>query len=338
MTRHIQRLLSVCLLVVLAACGGEVIQGVVSVEVLGGDRTLALGSSTVLTAHVVAGSGVDTGVTWESTNGSVAQVDASGFVTVLAVGSTTIRATSTADTTRSDAVVITVTTPTVAQDGAFVASVIMPLSAPMAVAASTVFFDEEPIEITSAAVTQIDANLWAGPITPVGADDAVIITLPSPADLPDVLLTDAESFLRPVNLMTECELEATVPTAKVTRADMGEIAMPGVLLYTVEGAVLTMVANQPLDLFGPAPVPFATLEFMTWVYADTATSIHTTGDDCSVGSTPISVAIDLVAGWNQLSWTFILDEETEAVTGLALGNSDTTDLHIMGVAGLGDAS
>ena len=91
----------------LAACGGEVT--VVNVNVTAQTTTIAINGRTQLAATVTGSS--NTSVTWETSDPSIATVDANGIVEANGVaGTVDITATSVADTTKSDTVSLTVGT------------------------------------------------------------------------------------------------------------------------------------------------------------------------------------------------------------------------------------
>lgn len=101
----------------LAACGDDVTvtdpptpppPGVTSVTVTPGTQTLAVGQNVIFVASVIADAGVSTAVTWTSSAPTIATVDATGKVTGVAAGSTTIIATSTADAGKKGVAVVTV--------------------------------------------------------------------------------------------------------------------------------------------------------------------------------------------------------------------------------------
>jgi hypothetical protein len=101
----------------LAACGDKVTvtqpttppPGVTSVLVTPANATVGIGQSIQLAATVVADSGISTGLNWTSSQPLIAAVDGTGKVTGIAVGSTTVTATSIINPARSYAVQITVT-------------------------------------------------------------------------------------------------------------------------------------------------------------------------------------------------------------------------------------
>lgn len=66
------------------------------------------GTSTTFAAVVSADPGVPTGVTWSSSTGTVATINAQGVVSAISLGSTVITATSVADATKRDTVTVNV--------------------------------------------------------------------------------------------------------------------------------------------------------------------------------------------------------------------------------------
>ena len=101
----------------LAACGDDVTvqdpptpppPGVTSVTVAPASVTVTPGQSVVFAASVIADAGVSTAVTWTSSAPTIATVDATGKVTGVAAGTTTIIATSTADAGKKGVASVTV--------------------------------------------------------------------------------------------------------------------------------------------------------------------------------------------------------------------------------------
>lgn len=83
----------------------------VSVSIVGGDRTLGEGTSVTLQADVETGGVIDDGVTWSSSDTNVAVIDDDGALDAIAVGTTTITASSVADPSKDDSIVVTVYEP-----------------------------------------------------------------------------------------------------------------------------------------------------------------------------------------------------------------------------------
>ncbi len=101
----------------LTACGDKVTTvsppsaGVHTVTVVPNNANMTIGQTVHFVATVDADSGYATTVTWTSGNSAIATVDASGNVTAVAAGTTTIVATSTANTGKTGAASVTVATP-----------------------------------------------------------------------------------------------------------------------------------------------------------------------------------------------------------------------------------
>lgn len=109
----------------LAACGDDVSvtppqeplpAGIASVTVVPAAVTITIGEKVILQASVATTQGTGTPattVTWSSANAAIASVAASGEVTGVAAGTTTIIATSTADASKKGAAAVTVRAPQV---------------------------------------------------------------------------------------------------------------------------------------------------------------------------------------------------------------------------------
>ena len=84
------------------------VAGVRSVSVSPAATAIRVGDTQAFTATVAADAGLSTAVTWASTNPAVASISATGVVTGVSVGGTTVRATSVADPTFSTTATVTV--------------------------------------------------------------------------------------------------------------------------------------------------------------------------------------------------------------------------------------
>jgi hypothetical protein len=83
----------------------------VSVAIVGGDRTLGEGTRVTLQVDVETGGVIDDGVTWSSSDTSVAVIDTDGVLDAITTGTTTITAESIADPSKDDSIVVTVYEP-----------------------------------------------------------------------------------------------------------------------------------------------------------------------------------------------------------------------------------
>ena len=334
MPKRIALLASSLLLAIITACGGPTVNGVVSVAIPGGDRSLALTASEVLTAVVTAGNGVATTVTWTSSAESVATVDSSGVVTANTLGTTTVTATSTVDATKTVSVAVTVVRPTAA-DGAFMASVTVPPGSLPLTGAALVLFSDAATALTSATVVEIDESpFFVGPVSPVGADGSVVVQLPPGSELPPEVLKTGETFIFGFDTMVDCAFSASSPGVKVTSAVFEYVTVPGVMLFGFGGTSLSVATDAPIAM---DPIPpaeeLSNVRFQTWVYAEADVSVVTTGTGCEESLFTLGVDVDLSQGWNQLAWRIIYDPVGDAITGVELSNSDAAEVFVapMGV-------
>lgn len=89
------------------ACGNGA-SPVLGVTIQGGDRTLEVDDTVLLTAAVEVTGTAATTVSWSSDDPATATVDAAGLVTAVGIGEASVTATSTVDATRHDSVAISV--------------------------------------------------------------------------------------------------------------------------------------------------------------------------------------------------------------------------------------
>lgn len=327
--RSISRYLAVPLLALLAACGST-IEGVATVEVLGGARSVPVGATAVLTATVTAGSGTDTTVTWTSSDTTVASVDAAGVLTALTLGTTTVTATSTADGSRSDSVSVTV----VPQPGTrHMALNLGDLPVPV-LGVSLLMFTEESM-VGPASVTEVEEGIFLGPVSPVGDDGTVNLVFPSGDELPADLLHPVTNLISSLDLLAPgCELTVGTPGVTVTQVGL-PLMMPNVVLLLAEMVIVGSVTDTPIDYDSTDDADYYSHGVIMFVHADGATSVGT-GEDCDVpGGATVSVDVDLVPGWNQVAWHFDWDAVTEEVTGVTLVN-DTTESPVINQLSFGE--
>ena len=318
------RLLPFFLLALVTACG-PTISGVVSVQILGGDRSVPLGDHVLVSVLVTAGSGTDTAVTWSTDDATVATVDADGIVSAVAGGAATITATSVADATKSDSIVVTVAVdPEAAStvDASFSA----PVGFPPALAAGMFVLDVATLGPTS--FTEIEEGVFIGTTAPIGADGSVTVTLPAHADIPDELFGTAGTFLMQVTDLADCSLNASAPAVRVMNAVFELITVPGVGILTAEGFVPAIATDAYIDISLPDIETVYASKFQTWVYSEGAVSVHTEGSGCATVGNAFDVDVDLVEGWNQLSWSILIDTDTDMLTGFSLRNSTATEVFL----------
>ncbi len=156
------------------------VAGVRSVTVSPATTAIRVGDTQAFTATVAADAGISTAVTWTSTNPAVASISATGVVSGVSVGSTTVRATSVADPLFSTTAAVTVSaqrsvivTPTT---GSLVAGQTLPLAATVQIDAG--LSTAVTWRTSAAALATVSAT---GVVTAV-ANGAAVITAVSVGD------------------------------------------------------------------------------------------------------------------------------------------------------------
>lgn len=325
MYRRILLALTLLLAVALTACNTAT-PGVSTVEVVGGDRSLEPGELTLLSALVVASTGIDTNVTWSVDDVSVATISADGALVAQDVGSTTVTATSVADTNKSDSIAVTVAVDP-ANPEKVDATLLLPSGADPVLGVALYFQAAMPT-ITAATLTEVMEGLYFGPVGSVAADGSAELLMPDTADVPSELLRTATSFVPMVEDFADCSLTASDASVGVTNGDFLFSGLTsGVAVLAASGAEPAYPINAPID-----PDTFTEEELLSvghtiWVYAEGAVTVETTGAGCTSGTKDLNVDVALEAGWNQLTWDMEFDEID--ITSFTLRNSDGEPVYII---------
>lgn len=202
----------------------------------------------------------------------------------------------------------------------------MPDALPVALGVATFFVHIAPDALKPAAVTEVDEGLFIGPIANLDANGNFSLELPAGEELPAALMQDAEASIYNVESMADCSLSASDPAVKLTGAAFEGITVPGAMILTVDGLMPALSTAEALSET-PTEEEFVAARFQTWVYATGPTTLVTEPAVC-VDSFGLSVDVTLQAGWNQLEWTFDVDE-LGVPEGIRLNNSTADELHVM---------
>lgn len=185
--------------------------------------------------------------------------------------------------------------------------------------------------VTTADLAESFDGVWLGAAAGLGAGGAVSIGLPAGADLPPSLLYPAADLLDPNWIDLDCALEVSTPASVTPVVLLDFMSFPGVTALTANGAAFTIVTAQPYDLEDDSDIDEAA--FVTFTHSTAATSVATPTGGCSVEGVAVSVDVALVAGWNQLAWSVIVERDpvTLEIIGLEsvhLGNDATSPIHV----------
>lgn len=189
--------------------------------------------------------------------------------------------------------------------------------------ASMVMLD--PSALTSATMTEVIPGLFASEPAAIAADGTFELPLPAAEDIPASVLAPAADLAEMEDLI-ECPLTADSITARVSYLyTAGFINLPGVAFLSIMGSGFSIATTAPVDFEGPGDISDYTI--VTWLFATDDVSVTSGAATCSFDSTPLTVELDLTAGWNQVALSFQHDPDTGDVTGVVFGNDDTEELY-----------
>lgn len=319
-----QSLLLIALLTGLLVACNTASPGVTSVAIVGGDRALEPGDQTLLSALVVASAGIDTAVTWSVDDSSVATVSGDGTLVAQTVGDATVTATSVADATKSDSIAVSIALDP-ASPQKVDATLIPPTGAEPIIGVALYF--QEGLTIAAASFTEVMEGLYFGPVGAVSQDGSTELILPDTTDVPEGLMATAATFLPIVAEFTGCSLTASDAAVRVTYGSSLFESMNGVAVLTITGADPAIAVDAPLDPDTYDEEDLLSVGHLAWVYAEEPVTVQATGAGCTADTTDLIVDVSLEAGWNQLTWEYVLGEtDLESIT---LRNSDGEPVYIV---------
>ena len=332
MQHTVTRLLALLLATALVACG-QAPSVLSTVQILGGDRTVPVGTQLLLTPLVSVPGDAATTVTWSSSDDEVATVTAGGLVTAHMAGAASITATSTFDADIDDTITVTVTPDAGAAfrvEGT--ASVFEDAAPPIGVA--LVLIDDMPLNVLSSSVIEIFDGGYLGPVSPVAADGSFTLVLPPGADIPQTVFAPADDFVTLLRSVDACGLEASDASVAVTAlfSQFELWHMPSIAVITADGFQIAFNTDALIETGGEGEPDLQDFRYLVWVYAQSAVDVTSTGAGCDEGGFVYGVDVSLEAGWNQLGWSLSYDEIADDFTGMTLGNSDD-DVYVLGFPG-----
>jgi hypothetical protein len=298
--------------------------GVTAVRIEGGDRTLPVGASVVLTSTVETRGGAASTVSWKSGDAGVVSVDPAGKAVAHVEGAAPITAISTFDATKSATITVTAA---YAVEGTIVG-----LEGAGNVGVALVLMDD-PVDmlLSRSALVDMGDGSYLGPVGQVGADGSFTLPFPILADLPPTLFAPADDFVVNARSTPGCGLTASDPEARVTTTFFAYFVAPILVLVHDEGFDLVIVFEQPVD-FADDEAGVFDASLVTWVHATRPVSVATSGDGCATDEYTFEVEVGLEAGWNQVAWIMSEDAGSQTVA-LRLQNSDVEE--VFGLAFLG---
>lgn len=183
----------------------------------------------------------------------------------------------------------------------------------------------EPSAISTATMTEVIPGLFASEPVAIAADGTFELPLPAAEDIPASVLAPAADFAEIEDLL-ECPLTASSTTARVSYLYVvGYLNLPGVVFLSIMGSGFSVATTAPVDFEGPGDMSDYTI--VSWLFASDDVSVVSGEVTCSFDGTPLTVELDLTAGWNQVALSFQHDPDTGDVTGVMFGNDDAEELY-----------
>jgi len=179
-----------------------------------------------------------------------------------------------------------------------------------ALQAAAAGLDADASTVSPSQVVEVEEGVYLAGIALVESDGSFDLVLPDGDELPSSIMRDAEDAI-PFDLYVgdaDCSIVASDPTVLVTQTFGDFLALPAPLFFTPFGVGFGITLSEVIDI-DDEPDEFTSVSV---VYATGATTLTTTGTECSSEGFTISANASLVEGWNQMTWT-----ETES--GLAIG-------------------
>ena len=164
--------------------------------------------------------------------------------------------------------------------------------------------------LRSSAVVEFEDGFLAG-LGPVAADGTYELVLPDGDAIPEALFRDAENAI-PVQLYAgsaECTLTASDPAARVTLTFFEGITIASPAFLTAKGLAIGLTTTEAVNPDFDFEADIGNFTYVSLAYATAPTTLTTTGAACAPepGLT-VDVDVDLAAGWNQVTWVFVLDD------------------------------
>ncbi len=181
---------------------------------------------------------------------------------------------------------------------------------PVALAAAMAIISPVPVAIAtsgepSTTVSLIDAGegWFLGPPAAIDEDGSFTLDfLPADDDL-EALLVPADEMLLDVDTTT-CDVTVSDPTVEVTAVAFELLAVPGLVVITVDGMAPGILSDEPMTATDTPSLAQRT--FYGFVYATGAVEVSATGPGCVAETTTAEVSLE--PGWNWVAWTVVLDE------------------------------
>lgn len=162
------------------------------------------------------------------------------------------------------------------------------------------------VDVSPSSVIEVQEGVYLAGIALVESDGGYELVLPEADAIPAPLMRPAQDAI-PLDFYLfdeiECSIVSSDPTVLLTQSLWLEISFPAPFFFLPVGLSFGLTATDFVDIDDG----IAGSTFITVVYANGATTLSEVGSECSTEDGTIVVDIDLVEGWQQLTWSFSED-------------------------------
>jgi len=179
-----------------------------------------------------------------------------------------------------------------------------------ALQASIAGLDADASTAQPSQVVEIEEGVYFASIALVESDGSFELVLPDGDALPSSVMRTAEDAI-PFDFYVgdaDCSIVASDPSVLVTQTFGEFLAFPAPFFFTPFGFDFAITFSEEIDI-DDEPDEFTSVSV---VYATGATTLTTTGTECSFDGFTLSANASLEEGWNQMTWT-------ESETSFAIG-------------------
>lgn len=179
-----------------------------------------------------------------------------------------------------------------------------------ALQASISELDADASIVAPSQVVEVEEGAYLAGIALVESDGSFELVLPDGDALPSTIMRNAADAI-PFDLYVgdvDCSIVASDPSVLVTQTFGEFLALPAPFFFTPFGFGFAVTFSEEIDI-DEEPDEFTSVSV---VYATGATTLTTTGTECTSAGFTFSANASLVEGWNQMTWT-------ESETGFAIG-------------------
>jgi len=182
---------------------------------------------------------------------------------------------------------------------------------PQTLRARAAGIDVDGDALRASTVVEVEDGFYLAGLGQVAADGTYELALPDGDAIPEALFRDAEDAVAALIFADgpECVVEAGDPTARVTLTLFEGLTIASPAFLAPTGLAFGVTTTEALDPEFDFETEIEDATFVSLAYATAPTTLSTTGADCAPeAGFAVDVDVELVEGWNQLTWVYVPDE------------------------------